>query len=204
MLSGNSSTTPRNWLDSCPYVYWFSFINKLVSSIPMPGHTPDLPYDRVSRLTTDSLSMRYSHKHLLVLSIGLRLADGYYLFSARLSVVWSKALLGTLLLIIWLPTRNSCPDSTTVMAEKLAKLRIPPQREGRQQPQTSKQETIPWLLSCPLSLYNSEHSVQYTTPPGCLLTVGCNPYRSHHYTYWLPSALLLRSPMIIVIVMYSP
>ena len=54
-------------------------INEVVLSIPMPGRTPDLYCDRVSRLTTDSLAMRIFHKYDGFEVLGLRLADGNYL-----------------------------------------------------------------------------------------------------------------------------
>ena len=48
-----------------PVFYLINFINNLLLEIPRPGRTPDLFCDRVSWLTTDSLSMRYSHEYLL-------------------------------------------------------------------------------------------------------------------------------------------
>ena len=50
----------------------------------------------------------------------------------------------------------------------------------------------------------AQHSVQCTTPPGCLLTVGFSPVTSHSYIYRLTSALLRRKSTIIVNVIYFP
>ena len=40
-----------------------NFINELVLAVLMPGRTPDLSFDRVSRLTTDSLALRFFHEY---------------------------------------------------------------------------------------------------------------------------------------------
>ena len=55
-----------------------NFINELVLAVLMPGRTPDLSFDHASRLTTDSLALRFFHEYYWFGVLGLRLAGLNY------------------------------------------------------------------------------------------------------------------------------
>ena len=65
-------------ISTLPSSSQINFIIELVLAVLMPGQTPDLSFNRVSQLTTDSLSLRFFHEYYCVGVLGLRLAGLNY------------------------------------------------------------------------------------------------------------------------------
>ena len=49
-------------------------MNELILEVLMPGRTPDVSFDRVSLLTTDSLALQFFHEYYWFGILELRLA----------------------------------------------------------------------------------------------------------------------------------
>ena len=89
----------------------------------MPGSTADLSCNRVSRLTTDSLAMLFFRKYygFEILGCASQMVVIYFSQTVR---CMKQSLVLYFAPIISVPTRSSCSDSSTAMAEKLARLLI--------------------------------------------------------------------------------
>ena len=96
-------------ISTLPNSSQINFIIGLVLAVLMPGRTPDLSFDRVSRLTTDSLTLRFFHEYhwFGVLELPLVWSIDFSQTARRIKqnvvICWA--------LIVRVPARSSCSDS---------------------------------------------------------------------------------------------